>query len=71
DAWRRRRARVARVPTGAILPDRVLRQVAAAAPDTATALAGLPGMTPVRMARYGEDLLQVIIESRPPAWPDA
>ncbi|MFV0526961.1 MAG: UvrD-helicase domain-containing protein [Acidimicrobiales bacterium] len=71
DAGRSRRARAAPVPAAAVLPDRQRRQVAEAAPGTATALAGLPGMTPVRMARYGEDLLRVVIESRPVAWPDA
>ncbi|MGF1597817.1 MAG: ATP-dependent DNA helicase UvrD2 [Acidimicrobiales bacterium] len=62
--WRLRRARAADVPAHVVFNDHTLRAVATARPATRTALAGLPGMRPAKLARYGDDLLRVVAETR-------
>lgn len=57
--WRRARARAADVPDHVILPDQALRAVAKHRPQSIGALGALPGITPVRLARFGNDILQL------------
>ena len=63
EAWREHAAKIARVPAQAILDDITLRAIAEARPDDADALIGVPGLGPVKAARFGEQLLAAV---RPP-----
>jgi hypothetical protein len=62
-AWRRRRAAELEVPAYVVLPDRTLRALAAAPPATEAELAGVPGIGPVKLERFGADLLAVLKEA--------
>jgi len=64
EAWREQAARAARLPIHAILDDRTLRAIAEARPSDADALVEVPGLGPVKAARFGEQLLAAV---RPPA----
>jgi DNA helicase II / ATP-dependent DNA helicase PcrA len=55
--WRRDRARRDGVPAYVVAHDAHLRAIAAARPRTLDALAALPGMGPVKVDRYGEEIL--------------
>lgn len=59
-AWRAEVARTARVSAQAILDDTTLQAVATARPGTADELVALPGIGPVKAARFGEDLLAAV-----------
>ena len=59
-AWRATKARAASVPAYVIFHDRTLEAVAAARPTTHAQLLALPGVGPVKVSRYGDDLLQVV-----------
>jgi DNA helicase-2/ATP-dependent DNA helicase PcrA len=58
--WRSDRARAAAVPAYVIFHDRTLEAVAAARPSTHDQLLALPGVGPVKVSRYGDDLLAVV-----------
>jgi DNA helicase-2/ATP-dependent DNA helicase PcrA len=62
-AWRKRRARAAAVPAHVVFTDQTLRAIATARPDSKAGLAAMPGMRPMKLQRYGEDLLRVLAES--------
>ena len=61
-SWRKRRARAADVPAHVVLTDQTLRAIAAARPDSKAGLAAMPGMRPMKLQRYGDDLLRVLTE---------
>ena len=63
EAWRTQAARIARVPDHAIVDDRTLRAIAAARPASTDELVDLPGLGPVKVARFGPKLLDAV---RPP-----
>ncbi len=62
-AWRRSRAKAADVPAYVIFNDSTLRAVAAAKPKNRAQLGRLPGIGPVKLERYAEELLDVISEA--------
>jgi len=59
-AWRASKARAAAVPAYVIFHDRTLEAIAAALPRTRDQLLALPGVGPVKVNRYSDDLLQVV-----------
>ena len=59
-AWRTKAARAANVPAYVIFHDSTLAAVAAAKPTTKQELLALPGLGPVKAARYGDALLDVV-----------
>jgi ATP-dependent DNA helicase RecQ len=58
--WRRDRARMEGVPPYFVASDRSLREVARARPATLDALRTLRGFGPVKTAKYGAELLEVM-----------
>jgi DNA helicase II / ATP-dependent DNA helicase PcrA len=61
-AWRTSAAKAANVPAYVIFHDTTLAAVAEARPRTETELLALPGLGPVKAARYGEAILAVVAE---------
>ncbi|HCR11805.1 MAG TPA: DNA helicase RecQ [Solidesulfovibrio sp.] len=59
-AWRAQTAREAGVPPYVVFQDRTLVAVAAAKPETAQALADLPGMGRAKLEKYGHELLAIL-----------
>jgi ATP-dependent DNA helicase RecQ len=59
-AWRLERSREDGVPAYVVLHDATLRELAATRPGTAGELAGVKGLGPVKVERYGEELLAVV-----------
>ena len=58
--WRSGMARSSKVPAYVIFHDTTLAAVAEAKPGTADELLALPGLGPVKVARYGDALLAVV-----------
>jgi ATP-dependent DNA helicase RecQ len=58
--WRLERSRQDGVPAFVVLHDATLHDLAAVQPRTRGELAGIKGFGPVKLERYGEDLLAVI-----------
>jgi DNA helicase-2/ATP-dependent DNA helicase PcrA len=58
--WRRALARASGVPGCVIFHDATLAAVAEALPRTRDALLSLPGLGPVKVARYGDELLALL-----------
>jgi DNA helicase-2/ATP-dependent DNA helicase PcrA len=61
-AWRTSAAKAANVPAYVIFHDTTLAAVAEARPRNEAELLALPGLGPVKAARYGEALLAVVAE---------
>ena len=61
--WRRDRARRDGVPAFVVAHDATLRAIAAARPTSPAALAGVAGIGPVRVERYGAEICEVIRSS--------
>lgn len=59
-AWRSEVARAAAVPAYVVAHDRTLEAVAAARPRSRDDLLAVPGMGPVKVSRYGDDLLALV-----------
>jgi ATP-dependent DNA helicase RecQ len=59
-SWRVERARTDAVPAYVVLHDATLRELAALRPQTLDELAGVKGLGPVKLERYGDDLLSVL-----------
>ena len=59
-AWRLERSREDGVPAYVVLHDATLHELAAARPTTEGELAGVKGLGPVKVDRYGGDLLALI-----------
>jgi ATP-dependent DNA helicase RecQ len=58
--WRLERSRSDGVPAYVVLHDATLQELAAAKPRTLDELAGVKGLGPVKLERYGDDLLAAI-----------
>jgi DNA helicase-2/ATP-dependent DNA helicase PcrA len=58
--WRDTKARAAGVPSHVILTDRTLQVMAERRPQTTAELAAVPGIRPVKLARYGTELLELL-----------
>ena len=61
--WRADKARDQGVPAYVILHDRTLLELAAHRPETAEALLEIPGIGQAKAERYGEELLDVLMEA--------
>jgi ATP-dependent DNA helicase RecQ len=59
-AWRAATAKEQGVPAYVIFHDATLRQIAAEAPATLDALAGMSGVGEAKLARYGQQILDVL-----------
>jgi ATP-dependent DNA helicase RecQ len=59
-AWRTQRAREDGVPAYVVLHDATLRELAARKPGSEAELAGVKGLGPAKLARYGVELLDVL-----------
>ena len=59
-SWRLERSREDAVPAYVVLHDATLRELAALRPQTLAELAGVKGFGPVKVDRYGDDLLAVL-----------
>ncbi|HET8968806.1 MAG TPA: RecQ family ATP-dependent DNA helicase [Gaiellaceae bacterium] len=59
-SWRLERSQEDAVPAYVVLHDSTLRELAALRPQTMNELAGVKGFGPVKLERYGDDLLAVI-----------
>jgi ATP-dependent DNA helicase RecQ len=59
-SWRRATAQQAAVPAYVVFDDRTLRELARRNPGSAAALVEVPGIGPVKVARYGEEVLRVL-----------
>ena len=62
--WRAAAARAAGVPAHVLFHDATLAAVAAARPASAEELLGVPGLGPLKVARYGPVLLDVLARHR-------
>lgn len=60
ETWRAQAARVARVAPEAVLDDRTLHAIAAVGPRSTEELVGVPGLGPVKAARFGDALLAAL-----------
>jgi superfamily II DNA helicase RecQ len=58
--WRRRLARASGVPPHVLLHDSTVQAIAARRPATAEELLAVPGLGPVKVARYGPAILEVV-----------
>ncbi|MDQ3865812.1 MAG: ATP-dependent DNA helicase UvrD2 [Actinomycetota bacterium] len=58
--WRRERAHADGVPAFIVLHDRTLAAIAIRKPASRAELAGIPGIGPSKLERYGEDLLRAL-----------
>lgn len=58
--WRLARARLDAVPAYVVFPDRTLVELAERRPSTLADLAGISGIGPAKLERYGADVLDVI-----------
>ena len=63
--WRLNTARASGVPAYVIFHDTTLAAVATNMPSTAEELLDVPGLGPVKAARYGEALLELVLTSGP------
>ena len=59
-SWRLERSQEDAVPAYVVLHDATLRELAADRPQTLEELAGIKGFGPVKVDRYGDDLLAVL-----------
>jgi RecQ family ATP-dependent DNA helicase len=59
-SWRLERSQEDAVPPYVVLHDATLRELAAVRPQTLDELAGVKGFGPVKVERYGDDLLAVL-----------
>lgn len=59
-AWRAQRARAAGVPAHVLLHDRTIEALATRRPGDEEALLAVPGMGPVKVARFGPQLLALL-----------
>ncbi|HUG64055.1 MAG TPA: RecQ family ATP-dependent DNA helicase [Gaiellaceae bacterium] len=59
-SWRLERSQADAVPAYVVLHDATLRELAALRPMTMAELAGVKGFGPVKLERYGDDLLAVL-----------
>ena len=62
-AWRSAQAKAADVPAFVIFNDATLTAVASARPSSRAELLGLPGIGPVKVERFGDELLAIIADA--------
>jgi ATP-dependent DNA helicase RecQ len=62
-SWRSERARTDSVPAYVVFPDATLREIAAVEPQALADLAGIKGIGPAKLERYGEDVIEVVASS--------
>ena len=58
--WRLTRARAAATPAYTIFDDKTLNTIVEHRPRTKTALRGVPGIGPVKLERYGDEVLDLV-----------
>jgi DNA helicase II / ATP-dependent DNA helicase PcrA len=58
--WRRERSQADGVPAFVVLHDRTLAAIARTRPTTRAELAGVPGIGPAKLDRYGDELLRTL-----------
>ena len=58
--WRRRLARASGVPPFVLLHDATVQAIAARRPATTEELLTVPGLGPVKVARYGPAILELV-----------
>ena len=58
--WRRARARAAETPAYTIFDDKTLAAIVETRPRTKTALRAVPGIGPVKLERYGDEVLDLV-----------
>ena len=58
--WRRNQAKAADVPAFVVFNDQTLRAIAKRRPSSKSQLAGMPGIGPVKLERYGDQLLDIL-----------
>jgi ATP-dependent DNA helicase RecQ len=63
-AWRLSRARLDGVPAYVVFHDRTLAEIATRRPGTAAELAGVSGVGPAKLERYGEAVLSLLTPPR-------
>jgi ATP-dependent DNA helicase RecQ len=63
-SWRLERSREDGVPAYVVLHDATIRELAAVRPQTLAELAGVKGLGPVKVERYGEAVLAVLASQR-------
>ena len=63
-SWRARAARAAAVPAYVIFHDTTLAALAELRPHDRESLLAVPGLGPVKVERYGHDLLALVAEHR-------
>lgn len=61
--WRQRKAKAAGVPPHVIVADQTLKVIAEQRPTGIAQLATMPGMRPVKLQRYGQELLDLLGEN--------
>ena len=59
-SWRLERSQEDAVPAYVVLHDATLRELAALRPRSLDELAGIKGFGPVKLERYGDDLLSIL-----------
>ena len=64
-AWRAGAAKEQGVPAYVIFHDATLRQIATQAPSTLTALSAVSGVGEAKLARYGQQVLDVLGDGQP------
>jgi DNA helicase-2/ATP-dependent DNA helicase PcrA len=64
--WRATAARASGVPAYVVLHDSTLAALASRMPSSRQSLADVPGMGPVKVARYGDSILGLLREARSP-----
>ena len=65
--WRSRKAKASGVPPHVILSDQALKVVAQQRPTKRSQLAAVPGMRPIKLQRYGDELLAQVAGAVTPA----
>ncbi|MGH7868436.1 MAG: HRDC domain-containing protein, partial [Candidatus Dormibacteraceae bacterium] len=58
--WRLAKAKECEVPAFVIFPDRTLVEIAARRPPTVDALLAVPGVGPIKLERFGQEVLQLV-----------
>jgi ATP-dependent DNA helicase RecQ len=59
-SWRSERARADSVPAYVVFPDTTLRELAAVQPSSVAELAGIKGIGPAKLERYGDEVLALL-----------
>jgi ATP-dependent DNA helicase RecQ len=59
-AWRMKTAKARRVPAYVVCGDRTLKHIAAVRPQDLAQLEAVHGMGPVKMAQYGDAILEIV-----------